>query len=336
MQLKVIVENEVYRKVMHWIDKSQYEVSGLGTLKIEENGLVRITSAMLLPQKNTSTHTDIEADAVCKAMFELRNAEGELKWWWHSHVKMPVFWSKTDEDTIKDFGQGGWIVATVFNQKRESRSAFYSVQGQVTPWGALPLFIDQIETLVTPFVDDKSADWDAEYTKNVQNVTHRIPDYGSWDAQHGWNNVARIAATIPHTPRYPDVDEATIQVALAAKDASERPEGMSKKHWKYLRKTHRQNQIVQANQIVTSYDVDDYGFTQDERTLLAQEGFDENDIDYLVEEDFTPKEILECALRGVTIQDLTYLISQSHTPSDIVAMAERLDDVPVADRGDLQ
>ena len=96
MEAKVIIENEVFRKIMHWVDKSDYEVSGLGTLTCDENGVFRVKSAMLLPQKNGTTHTDIEAEDVGKLMYALKDQAGELRFWWHSHVNMGVFWSGTD------------------------------------------------------------------------------------------------------------------------------------------------------------------------------------------------------------------------------------------------
>src|SRR5687768_16700469 len=132
--MRVVIDQEVYQKIMHWVNKSNFEVSGLGNVILEEGGIMRVVDAIMLPQKNGHTHTDIEGEDAAKAMYLLRNAPGDLKFWWHTHVDMDVFWSGTDRDTIRKIGAGGWFLSTVFNKKNQTRSAYYSVDGTVTPF----------------------------------------------------------------------------------------------------------------------------------------------------------------------------------------------------------
>lgn len=174
---KIILDRMIYHKIMHWVDKSSDEVSGLGTVVQQEDGSFKVIEVMLLPQKNTSGTTDIEAEDVAKAMYELREAEGSLNFWWHSHVNMAVFWSGTDRSTIEEFGnaggQGGFVVATVFNKKYEMRSAVY-VNSPVN--GGMKIFMDEVDTRIVTFLDTELvAAWDAEYEKNVKPRTHSLP-----------------------------------------------------------------------------------------------------------------------------------------------------------------
>jgi hypothetical protein len=163
--LKIEIDPLILQKVMHWVDKSNFEVSGLGNIVFDqESNTLKVVSAILLPQKNTGTTTDIEPAAVNKAMFLLRNEPGQLRWWWHSHVNMGVFWSGTDVDTIKKLGGGGWFAATVFNKRREMKSAFCQNEPVRLLLPDIPTSIVVSETLTKC--------WDEEYEKNVENIQH--------------------------------------------------------------------------------------------------------------------------------------------------------------------
>lgn len=306
MKPKVVIDNEVYRKVMHWINKSKYEVSGLGTLKIEENGLIRVTSAMLLPQTNGGTHTDIEADAVCKAMYDLRAAEGELKWWWHSHVDFNVFWSGTDMDTIKSFGGGGWILATVLNQKNAHKSALFHKDGITSPFGKEDLFWDDLETSIMPFVEPSMLDWNAEYEKNV---SHKV----------------FIPATYPMGP-----------VTLNPLDMSsaKRPPGISKREWKKIKKQEEKAPLPNLG----DYCLDDYGFDSTDWGTLNEMGYSRELVSGMDKVGFSPTQILLLAEAAMAPLEVMQCYADGMTVEDLVAMAHEdieLDDVPVMDRATL-
>jgi hypothetical protein len=162
--IKVQIDDEVFRKIMHWVNKSKFEVSGLGKVEYDkDSNILRVTDAILLPQKNTSTTTEIDSTAIGKAMFALR---GSPRFWWHSHVDMPVFWSKTDIDTIKQLGSGGWFLSTVFNKRQEMKSAFC----QNTP---VRLLLENLPTEIVEYEDvEKVKQWDDAYDKNVENVAY--------------------------------------------------------------------------------------------------------------------------------------------------------------------
>lgn len=83
--LKVEIDEMVYQKVMHWVNKSEFEVSGLGKVVIdpERPNILQVVDAMLLDQENGTSSTDLKPESICKAMYELKDTPGELKWWWH-------------------------------------------------------------------------------------------------------------------------------------------------------------------------------------------------------------------------------------------------------------
>jgi len=165
--LKLVIDSGVYAKIMHWVNKSDFEVSGLGSVVHDPTtNTLRVTEAFILPQKNSGTTTDIEPAAVNKLMFlhHQSGAPGKLKFWWHSHVNMGVFWSGTDIDTIKKLGSGGWFCATVFNKRREVKSSFCQNE-------PVRLLLADIPTEVSENAE-LAKQWDADYDKNVENVKY--------------------------------------------------------------------------------------------------------------------------------------------------------------------
>ncbi len=125
--MKLIITPEVYSNVMYWVKKANFEVSGLGMVQVI-NGQAYVTKAILLDQVGSGASTDIDPEDINRAQYEMRREEGDLKWWWHSHVDMGVFWSPTDKATIKQLGDQGWFFHTVFNRKSERKSAFSTTQ----------------------------------------------------------------------------------------------------------------------------------------------------------------------------------------------------------------
>jgi len=175
----IMIESMVYHKIMHWVNKSSYEVSGLGKITYKD-GRITVIDAILLPQKNGSAHTDIEGADVGKAMFLLKDTPGDLRWWWHSHVNMDVFWSGTDRDTIDKITQGGWFVSTVFNKRHEMRSAL----SMVSP---LPLgFIDNIPTQQIQYLDPEEdlhlGKVGKSLSKRERKKLKRLQKWGRWAA----------------------------------------------------------------------------------------------------------------------------------------------------------
>lgn len=294
---------------MHWINKSNYEVSGLGTIVLGENGIFHVKSAMLLPQKNGATHTDIEPEDVGKLMYAMRQEPGDLRFWWHSHVDFDVFWSGTDMATIKKIGAGGWFLSSVFNKAQEVRSAFYAVHGMQTPWGEEPLFIDELTTTILPFMDAQTEIWDAEYTKNVSNF---VP---------AWVGTMRAGS-----PYHDWVGNGSL-LDLHTRD--KRPAGISKRKWKKRRKEAQKPPSTLP--IVSPSQVDAYGFTQEERSFFAELGWSDHDLDELFDYDVTPKEMLEIACSSGEPDEVVEMLERGWTINDVIKHLQIADDKPVMD-----
>lgn len=329
MQPKVIIDNEVYRRIMHWINKSDHEVSGLGMVSLQPDGILRVIHAMLLPQVNTGTSTDIEPEDAAKMLFKCKDLPGDLRFWWHSHVNMEVFWSGTDMDTIRKIGAGGWFLSTVFNKKREMRSAFYSVNGTVTPWGTHPLFQDLLDTRVEPFLEQNAERWDAEYAENV-----RARVYPSYFQRYPWDQRTTSGGV-------PGDDGKLHGTGVLNPLVNRRPYGVSKKEWKKLRKEAKDVAshslaVVQAinKPALTTQEVTDvYGFTQEERSFLSGEGWSDQDIELLFEEDISPLEMLSMAASDRLPGEIMVMIAQGWTGKEIIDFDDKYnDDVPVMDR----
>lgn len=199
VKINLVFDEEVYKKIMYWIDKAPGEVSGLGKITIDPDGTFKVISAFLLDQENTGTTTDIESNAVAKMMYETRNDPGHLNFWWHSHVNMDCFWSGTDIETIKEFGAGGFVLASVLNKKHQCRTAYY-VRGEMLP----EVFIDDIPTTIANAQKYVNPQWDEEYTAKVKQKTY--PSYGYYGRNYGghddyWN-------TQDHQKKNPNDDDA--------------------------------------------------------------------------------------------------------------------------------
>ncbi len=164
---RVYIDRMVYNKIMHFVDKSNVEVSGMGKL-IKGKGFFRVIDAIMLPQSNTATTTDLTPEGMAKAEFLLKDQKGELNFWWHSHVNMDVFWSGTDMGTIREMGAQGYLLATVFNKKREMRSAVHYENPFNDEALGSSVFLDDLDTYIYDGVTAKHTEaWDAEYDKNI-------------------------------------------------------------------------------------------------------------------------------------------------------------------------
>ena len=328
MKPTVMIEDSVYKKVMHWVNKSRFEVSGLGIVRVEKDGILRVVDAILLPQKNGSAHTDIEPEDVNRALFQMRETPGDLRWWWHSHVQMQVFWSGTDHDTIKKVGKGGWFACTVFNQKNEVKSCYYAEEGQRTPWGTMPLMIDDLPTKVTMIEDPREVEWNAEYEKNVKIAVPEFKSYGMYgrdwrgeDTAAGESGAGKAASKWVYDPATPPpLHKPKVMPKNTFKE-------WNTAHVQFIAQSRDEKQLALVDQLGRRLpSMDEYGFTQDERGLLAQEGWTEHDFDELFDQDISPSEILRMAKLGVSPTEVQYLMEESnYTAEDITALLDQSD-----------
>lgn len=203
--MNVIIQQNTYDKIMYWINKTDKEVGGFGkVIYNKEDKTFRIVDAYLLNQEVGSATTDIDADALCDLMVDTFRVEGELKWWWHSHVDMAVFWSGTDKETIKEIGSQGWCLATVFNKKFEMRSAL----GYANEVFGTYEFADNLDTEIEqPDLDENMVKvWDDEYTAKVRDKKYGTSFHYSggyqgdlWDSgTQSWKKPVQVANNVGH------------------------------------------------------------------------------------------------------------------------------------------
>ena len=163
--MNIEIPFKIYEQIDFYVQKSEVECSGLGKVIVTPTGY-QVTEVTLLKQVNTATHTEIDSNAVTKAMFELRNGQGGLYFWWHSHVNMGVFWSGTDKATIEEIGVNGLCVAVVFNKKKEMRGAVWLKGSELSP----NLFMDDVTTKVIHdgASDEVKAQWSKDFDEKCK------------------------------------------------------------------------------------------------------------------------------------------------------------------------
>ncbi len=162
--LAVEIHSDVYDEMMYYIQKASGEVSGLGNVELID-GVFTVTSIVLLDQSNTAGSSEMTANAVGKAMFELKDEPGTLNFWWHSHSDFEVFWSGTDMTTIRELGQHGWFVSTVLNKAEDMRSAYYQKGNDFMP----EIFVDHLGTTVLRTYDaELETGWNENFDNKVE------------------------------------------------------------------------------------------------------------------------------------------------------------------------
>lgn len=161
--IEVHIPQVLYDKIMYLVDKSPVEISGLGKCRFHE-GKFEILSIHVPTQVNTATSTDLDAASVASIEMETIKEEGHLNFWWHSHVNMGAFWSGTDTDTIEEYGRHGFCLATVFNKRHETKTAYY--QGGTDFYPAI--FNNDLKLVLTEIVAPVNEELDKIYADNCR------------------------------------------------------------------------------------------------------------------------------------------------------------------------
>ena len=182
-QMRVILKPEVHAKVMTWVRNCDIECSGVGKVQQLGNGVFLVTEALLLKQEGDAVATRLDPDDIGKAMYETRDSDGDLTWWWHSHVDMGTFWSKTDSDSIHELSDKGYCLATVFNKQGSMLSAFEMSNHELLP----DMMVDRLPTTVqhVPRQSDIEA-WKKELKEKVKETVNTVV-YGGYQG-NAWRN----------------------------------------------------------------------------------------------------------------------------------------------------
>jgi len=167
MSHKLVIPRSVYKEIMFYVRESDVEISGLGTCAYDQaTKTFKVGRIVLCEQENGPTETNLSPASIAKAMHELRNEPDTLRFWWHSHVNMGVFWSGTDQIAMRELSEHGWFMATVFNKKAEMKScaSFPTTFGQMQ--------LDDMATEIEDTVDDtQAATWRASMAERCKRVS---------------------------------------------------------------------------------------------------------------------------------------------------------------------
>ncbi len=174
-------------------------MSGFGSLDWNaETATYTVKDVVLLKQEVGRTSTEIDPIALGKVMYQMKDEPLGLKWHWHTHPNMRVFWSGDDMEIIRSLGQRGWIIATVFNEKGDHKSAFYTateVMGQ-----AHDIFKDDLPTEVVRFFPRSFfKQLDEEYDACVKEEVRWIGPGTHTKIHNGYPEVGLPVITGSHT-----------------------------------------------------------------------------------------------------------------------------------------
>ena len=168
-QYKILIEENVFKKIMYWVRRGaqdQHEVSGFAPLELEEATKTFILKdAFMLSQTVSAAETEIDPQALGKAMFEYKDQPLGLKCHWHSHPNMNVFFSPTDHELIEELGGESWLLALVFNEKAEIKSGLYTT-GNDSFKRKLSYLEEDLPVKVLGHNPDKEK-WDEEFDRCV-------------------------------------------------------------------------------------------------------------------------------------------------------------------------
>ena len=110
---------EVEERMRHYTNLAAGEVSGLGTVE-EFNGGFLVTDLFLPKQTCSPGGTELDQESVATLLMELDQAgkdSGALRYWFHSHGDLDVFWSRTDEECINNLANGDYVLSLVTNKR---------------------------------------------------------------------------------------------------------------------------------------------------------------------------------------------------------------------------
>lgn len=133
---KVLITPDAYKRMLLYVEFAPKEVGWLGTAKLLENGDVLIDMTYLIEQEVTAVETELSTEGQSKLCMDLMKKHGmaegmkvvdALRFWGHSHVRMEVFPSSTDENTMITKGNDGheWFIRGIFNKLGKAKFDIY-------------------------------------------------------------------------------------------------------------------------------------------------------------------------------------------------------------------
>lgn len=135
----VVVTEAAWKAMQRYVQLCDHEISGLGTVIRDGDRLV-VEEVFLLEQEVSASTTDLDPLALAGFVTQWVQAGRDpavLRFWWHSHVRMPTFWSSVDLATINSLAQGGFFLTMVLNK-------LGAVRVRLTVDGPVPIAVDSL------------------------------------------------------------------------------------------------------------------------------------------------------------------------------------------------
>lgn len=113
---------EEFLKMMFYIRNFDLEISGFGSVyerMYEKRRWLEVKKIYLLEQECTSAETEIDEQIVSKFIQTHERIAHRMRLWWHSHAKMSVFWSGTDEKNIQTLHNNDYLLSIVGNHAKD-------------------------------------------------------------------------------------------------------------------------------------------------------------------------------------------------------------------------
>lgn len=119
---KIVISPLAKAKIDNWVDLCKYEISGFGYVDVLSDGTIYVDDVFILRQEVSSGDTEIDSEAISLFLSTLDDQSYDrVRFWWHSHVNMDVFWSSTDEAGIDQLRGDKFFLHGVFNKKGKSK-----------------------------------------------------------------------------------------------------------------------------------------------------------------------------------------------------------------------
>lgn len=123
--MKLFIPLPLLLELQGYIQLAPGEIAGLGRV-VPHEGEWMVTEIFLLDQEAGPYHSVLDPEAVSRLVIDVVERGGdplELRLWWHSHSREPVFWSDTDVDTLDIFDADG-LFSVVMNKRGDALARY--------------------------------------------------------------------------------------------------------------------------------------------------------------------------------------------------------------------
>jgi hypothetical protein len=193
MAKKFTISPKALAKLHAYVDNCKIEVSGFGY--VDKNN--HIHDVFITKQKCSASETDLDIPDLHQHILHLMDTAPELvpqiKFHWHSHVNMGVFWSDTDIDNIEGFNNS-WMLFAVFNKRHEMLTKLRIYE---------PIVMDLDEVDIEPTLtlsEEEIKEIKGELKNKVTGHRYRQGKFGSYYYSSQYQNEQMDFGYIEDTP----------------------------------------------------------------------------------------------------------------------------------------